>query len=80
MMPGMNDKISPCRDCDSPDSMQVCPGCHHEFVCDLAQGKSRCWCMNLPAVLPACDGAKCLCEECLKRAIEGVQAQRAGAS
>ena len=69
---GMNNDV--CRDCDFTVAGQICPSCQGSFECDLAQGKDHCWCMELPAVLPVCAEAKCLCEYCLRRAIDKVQA------
>lgn len=52
----------------------TCPQCCTRFVCDLAAGKSQCWCFHLPPALPVTSDAGCLCPACLTQAIE--QARR----
>lgn len=50
---------------------KICEACGRAFVCDIAAGKSLCWCFHLPAVMPVKDAdGDCLCEECLKKRIE----------
>jgi hypothetical protein len=46
----------------------------------MAQGKEHCWCMSLPAVMPVCANAKCLCPNCLQREIEAIQIRLADAA
>lgn len=46
----------------------LCARCGAEFGCGMSEGKSTCWCAELPAVLPVPkegEGA-CLCPNCLK--------------
>jgi hypothetical protein len=74
-MDDMSDETMSCRECDFTATKQACPQCNTSFVCDLAQGKEHCWCMKLPAVMPVCSGAKCLCENCLRSAIDAQKQQ-----
>ena len=46
-----------------------CPNCERHFTCDIANVCASCGCMSLPAVLPVSEDAKCLCQECLEKAI-----------
>lgn len=71
----MNDEQNPHRETDAADAGQACFCCGHSFVCDLARGRDHCWCMKLPAVLPVRADAKCMCEDCLRQAINNVQQQ-----
>ena len=48
---------------------KVCPGCKATFICQSA-GASTCWCLALPAILPAGEGDKCLCPHCLAAEIQ----------
>jgi hypothetical protein len=36
----------------------------------MAAGEERCWCFDLPAVMPVRTDAACLCPNCLRDAIE----------
>src|SRR4051794_18358058 len=45
--------------------MESCSACGEKFGCGGAEGKSSCWCAELPAVLPV-TGDGCLCPKCLK--------------
>ena len=49
-----------------------CPRCATHFVCEITAGKSHCWCMDLPAVLPVSPESCCLCRDCLLDEINGV--------
>jgi hypothetical protein len=51
---------------------QICPGCSQSFHCGMASGRENCWCMTLPAILPATADAQCLCESCLREAIDAL--------
>jgi hypothetical protein len=45
-----------------------CARCGAEFCCGMTEGKSSCWCAELPAVMPVPkegEGA-CLCPSCLR--------------
>ncbi len=46
-----------------------CSNCKNRFVCEIEQGRDRCWCMDLPPVLPAEPGASCVCPDCLSRQV-----------
>ncbi len=49
---------------------RVCRGCGAEFGCGRAGGAERCWCADLPQVMPVPDpDADCLCPECLRKEI-----------
>lgn len=48
--------------------MERCARCGAEFGCGMKEGKSSCWCAELPAVMPVPpegEGA-CLCPQCLQ--------------
>lgn len=51
---------------------RTCPRCGALFVCGLAAGEARCWCFDLPNVIPlsSLDVEGCLCPDCLRAAIE----------
>lgn len=46
----------------------VCIRCGAEFSCGKSEGASRCWCEDLPQVMPVTDEG-CLCPGCLKQEI-----------
>jgi hypothetical protein len=48
---------------------KVCPNCGEAFTCDYAAGQARCWCFDLPNVLPMREDASCLCPTCLRSVI-----------
>jgi hypothetical protein len=48
--------------------METCIECGGTFGCGGAEGKTSCWCAELPMVMPVGD-AGCLCPECLKAEI-----------
>lgn len=50
-----------------------CPSCGKSSECDLAAGRSHCWCFDLPVmkatlarVAETSGGDRCLCPDCLK--------------
>ncbi len=54
----------------------VCPRCGAAFECGREAGKNRCWCAQLPRVLPVPDDtARCYCPACLKMLIDGAPAK-----
>jgi hypothetical protein len=55
-----------------------CPRCGAAFVCGIAAGESRCWCADLPAILPPNPAASCYCPACLKFLISEVTRPGAG--
>ncbi|MBI3549867.1 MAG: cysteine-rich CWC family protein [Elusimicrobia bacterium] len=56
----------------------ICDRCGAEFGCDREAGKDRCWCEDVPAVLPVPkDGkAACLCPKCLKALAAAMSSKR----
>jgi hypothetical protein len=51
--------------------LRKCPQCGAEFVCGKEAGLDRCWCGDLPRVMPVVDdGSGCLCRDCLSAAID----------
>lgn len=45
--------------------METCGRCGETFGCGGAEGKTSCWCAELPAIMPM--GADdCLCPKCLR--------------
>ncbi|MGB0582573.1 MAG: cysteine-rich CWC family protein [Limisphaerales bacterium] len=52
---------------------QKCAACGQSFPCDIAAGKSTCWCFELPQKSEVPDsGASCLCLRCLKAKLEAI--------
>lgn len=49
---------------------RTCSQCGAGFTCGLAAGAERCWCFDLPVVLPAREGAACLCPKCLQAVLD----------
>jgi hypothetical protein len=49
---------------------KVCPQCGESFVCGIAASGERCWCFDLPNVMPVKPDTACLCPNCLRQAIE----------
>ena len=49
---------------------RVCERCGAKFVCDMAAGKSSCWCFELPRVMPVIPSTSCLCPKCLETAVK----------
>ena len=48
--------------------MEKCVACGESFGCGNVEGKTSCWCAELPAVMPLTDEG-CLCPKCLKAEI-----------
>lgn len=47
---------------------RACPQCDAPFACGPGSN-GRCWCDNLPAIIPLVEGAECLCPACLKKTV-----------
>jgi len=45
-----------------------CPRCAAEFVCGAESESGRCWCAELPPLMPVTDEG-CLCPKCLRKEI-----------
>lgn len=45
-----------------------CVKCRAEFRCGPEPGAEKCWCADLPLVMPVTDEG-CLCPPCLKEAV-----------
>jgi hypothetical protein len=46
---------------------QICANCGAAFVCGMAAGNERCWCADLPPLMPVPDTpAGCYCPDCLR--------------
>jgi len=48
--------------------LKQCPRCAAEFVCGAASETERCWCAELPPIMPVTDEG-CLCQKCLRKEI-----------
>lgn len=46
--------------------VKTCPECRVGFFCGPRADTGRCWCDELPALIPPLPGADCLCPDCLK--------------
>ncbi|MBI5772375.1 MAG: cysteine-rich CWC family protein [Verrucomicrobia bacterium] len=52
------------------DGAKKCSRCGAAFTCDIAAGRSTCWCFALPHVPPAGKPEQdCLCPQCLAAAM-----------
>jgi hypothetical protein len=47
---------------------KICPECKTKFGCST--DGSKCWCEDLPNVIPLTEGAECLCPDCLEKKIQ----------
>ena len=47
---------------------KMCSRCQAEFLCGPPPAAGRCWCEDLPPVLPLSE-ADCLCPQCLREKI-----------
>jgi hypothetical protein len=55
---------------------RTCPQCGAAFTCGIAEASrsdARCWCFDLPPVMPVRADTACLCPACLARAIQQAQ-------
>ena len=66
------DNVTP----DATAGARVCAQCGAGFVCGIAAGDARCWCFELPAVMPVRADTACLCPVCLLKAIQHVRAEQ----
>lgn len=57
--------------------MKKCIRCSAEFGCGAESGEKRCWCEDLPAVMPVTEEG-CLCPACLRVEIAARIGQCAG--
>jgi len=48
--------------------LKRCPRCASEFVCGPDSETGRCWCAELPPIMPMTDEG-CLCPKCLRKEI-----------
>jgi hypothetical protein len=55
---------------------EICFVCGAAFTCGALDG-GKCWCAELPLIVPYIDGATCLCPACLKVKIEAIEAHKA---
>ena len=49
-----------------------CEKCGAFFDCEIEDGKDTCWCMKYESVDISIEYNKCLCVDCLKNSMEGV--------
>lgn len=54
----------------TPKGLVVCPQCGAAFTCGVAAGEARCWCFDLPNIMPMRADSACLCPACLRDAIK----------
>jgi hypothetical protein len=47
--------------------MSICSICEIEFTCEIAEGRSTCWCVHVEAIpyIHELDEDNCLCKDCL---------------
>jgi len=48
---------------------KTCESCGNTFTCG-AHVPGKCWCLELPRVMPVVEGTSCKCPDCLKKEIE----------
>jgi hypothetical protein len=58
---------------NSSKGARRCPECGAAFTCGLAAGDERCWCFDLPAIMPVRADTTCLCPACLAKALQQQQ-------
>src|SRR5437660_7625126 len=56
-------------------TVKRCPRCAAEFLCDAAAETERCWCAELPPIMPMTDEG-CLCRKCLQKEIAARLSQK----
>lgn len=56
---------------------ETCFVCGKAFECGAAQPEGKCWCAELPPVVPFTDNTGCLCPGCLKAKVEVIEAWNA---
>ncbi len=58
----------------SQNGQQACPRCGQGFTCGLAANLERCWCFDLPHVIPVESASRegCLCPTCLNNLIDSL--------
>jgi hypothetical protein len=50
---------------------QACSACGARFECGMLAGKEKCWCAELPPLMPVQNVAGgCLCPSCLRQEID----------
>ena len=59
LMPGAENRVD-------AKTENTCPRCGNTFVCGMAAGLDKCWCAELPPIVPPDPGAGCLCPGCLR--------------
>jgi hypothetical protein len=65
------EKHSLTTDPSNVPGLRACPQCGTQFVCGSEAGLERCWCADLPNIMPVvADGPGCLCPDCLRAAID----------
>jgi len=52
-----------------PQVNKKCSVCGTKFSCGAAQEGESCWCLGLPAIMPAAYDQDCRCKTCLSKAI-----------
>mgnify|MGYP005863383097 CR=1 FL=1 len=52
--------------------LNICPQCGAQFECGAKTGKGTCWCVEYPLVMPVPSNgeARCLCPDCLEKAVQ----------
>ncbi len=51
-------------------TVKMCSRCGAQFPCGALPGQSRCWCAELPPIMPLAAEGDCFCPECLRAEIE----------
>jgi uncharacterized protein (TIGR00290 family) len=49
-----------------PLAAEACARCGATFECGMKAGVERCWCADLPSIVPSAAFASCLCPRCLR--------------
>jgi len=53
---------------------ETCFVCGAAFVCGATSASGKCWCAELPLIVPYTDSSTCLCPDCLKAKIASMLA------
>ncbi len=55
---------------DVTPQKKFCSSCNEVLVCGATEAAKSCWCTGYPNIMPIDAGSDCLCEACLRNAIQ----------
>ncbi|MFI5362206.1 MAG: cysteine-rich CWC family protein [Elusimicrobiota bacterium] len=59
-----------------PNRIKICGRCGVELVCGPVDGASKCWCEELPPIMPF-TGGDCMCPKCALAEVARLEKKRA---